>query len=699
MSTQAPTPSPPTGERGTILTHPDVGAPGWSRIAESNERVPELVFPSSIDTYQAMQADPQVHALLSGITLPVRRFEWFVDPAGAPISAAQRLADDLGLPLRRREDDAIERPNDETWDDFVRHALKALAYGFMPFEIVGRIEAGRFRFDRLSERLPHTIREIQVARTGMPTALIQEGGQQGITIPMERVVLFVWERDGSNWYGRSILRPLYQPWLLKDELLRIDLIRHRRNGMGVPIVELAEGASQKQVDAAAQLAEAYRVGDGAGGSTPAGMRLRLVGVEGGTSNPLESIRYHDEAMARAMQEELRQLGSTAHGSRALGESFEATMIVAILQAADWLRGIVNRQAVTKWAEWNGLTKVPRVTFDPDQATADEIALLVREGLLKPDPPLEAWLRRKYGLPQREESAPLPSGPAPPAPSPAGETEAVNAAAAPVPEGLGFQPDVIAASLDRHQEEVEAVVADYIAWLTDQIGEAADEASTLEELEAMVEVEPPPELVDRMAAILASQEAEGAEFARQEAQTQGRSGALRGALGDAQGPGRLARRFLRAAGRRLRNLVTSRAELSTGDGSELFGDIRDLARQEAESARTRIAGDTANAAVVAANQQGRERVWAQDAPDYWLATEVLDASICEECAGIDGTRFDTWDEAEAAYPSGQYHACLGRQRCRGQLVAVYGGPVQAKRSRPPKIGTARRPDGHEQLVIE
>lgn len=61
-----------------------------------------------------------------------------------------------------------------------------------------------------------------------------------------------------------------------------------------------------------------------------------------------------------------------------------------------------------------------------------------------------------------------------------------------------------------------------------------------------------------------------------------------------------------------------------------------------------------------------------------ALEILDGNTCEECAAVDGKQYATLDDAREDYPGigGGYVACLGRERCRGSLVIVYGDEAPA-----------------------
>src|SRR5579875_1482481 len=55
---------------------------------------------------------------------------------------------------------------------------------------------------------------------------------------------------------------------------------------------------------------------------------------------------------------------------------------------------------------------------------------------------------------------------------------------------------------------------------------------------------------------------------------------------------------------------------------------------------------------------------------YYASELLDKATCGPCSQIDGTEYDTLDQAKADYPNGGYKDCAGGDRCRGSIVAVW-----------------------------
>lgn len=54
----------------------------------------------------------------------------------------------------------------------------------------------------------------------------------------------------------------------------------------------------------------------------------------------------------------------------------------------------------------------------------------------------------------------------------------------------------------------------------------------------------------------------------------------------------------------------------------------------------------------------------------VASEILDGRTCGPCRSVDGKRFGSFEEARKAYPAG-YVDCLGRARCRGVCVYLFG----------------------------
>lgn len=76
------------------------------------------------------------------------------------------------------------------------------------------------------------------------------------------------------------------------------------------------------------------------------------------------------------------------------------------------------------------------------------------------------------------------------------------------------------------------------------------------------------------------------------------------------------------------------------------------------------------AVTAAQNQGRFAALDTAPPATYYASEVLDANTCRPCSRVDGTRYEDLVAAKEDYPLGGYRNCLGAERCRGTIIAVW-----------------------------
>lgn len=78
------------------------------------------------------------------------------------------------------------------------------------------------------------------------------------------------------------------------------------------------------------------------------------------------------------------------------------------------------------------------------------------------------------------------------------------------------------------------------------------------------------------------------------------------------------------------------------------------------------------AITQAQRAGRVATFASAPVPAYYASEVLDANTCKYCRAVHGRWLgnDLYGEVAATYPTGGYVDCLGKQRCRGQIVGVW-----------------------------
>lgn len=114
--------------------------------------------------------------------------------------------------------------------------------------------------------------------------------------------------------------------------------------------------------------------------------------------------------------------------------------------------------------------------------------------------------------------------------------------------------------------------------------------------------------------------------------------------------------------------TAAQALGTGDGAHVAGVVDTYLKGLTD----RFVRDQLGGAISHAQHIGRMATLSgYDGPVDFYASELADTNACAPCKSIDGKRFETADEADAAYGGGKYVGCAGGARCRGQLIAVFG----------------------------
>lgn len=695
--------SAPTSEIGSTTGYggPDYGYAGavpWQAFIQTGEYAPDLKWPQSIKVFDRMRTDAQIKGLYLGSVLPIRRFRWPLDPSNARPEVVEALAKDLNMPIKGQDEyHPGRRRNAFSFGDHLTDLLLALVYGFFYFEPVGTIGTdGKWHLTKLAPRHPRTIGQIFAQPSGELIKVRQLFGIQNEDIPANRLVTYVWEQEAGSWVGTSMLRACYRSWLSKDELMRVDVTKHQRNGLGLPVGEAPPGGMQAEIDAMQQIASEARSGETAGVGIPNGAKLTLQGVQGQLPDTVASMNFHNEEMARSFLMMFMLLGQTKSGSRALGSDFLDFFGFAQEAIADWVVDTFTEQVIEYWVDINYGPDEPAPQLSYERAggedlAAQDLALLIQTGALQVDETIENQIRRRYGfLPVDPANPPKPSAPEPSAPEPAvavqataGEKRRRVAAAADESLSLPDRPlrrqpyaQEVQAKVDYElmdaqvQGRIDELVGKVKALQEGQITElAAAIESADNDLVKLAQIEAAPVFSDVLEEAMLEMAAQGIEQAVGEAERQGITAKVpdldtAGLTSRANAVDTLLSRSLsEAAGRKALSLTSESGAITASEvGSQVMDYLLGLSDDYLQQ---QLSGAT-----VQAMNTGRKAVFAENPPKYLYASELLDENACEECTAVDGTEYDSLEDAEADYPTGGYADCLGGPRCRGTLVAVH-----------------------------
>ena len=424
--------------------NPLTGRPApWKDFVDENETVPDLMWPTSVVTFDKMRTDAQIAGLYSAVAYGIQQLRFVLDSNGARPKMVQEISEDLNVPIMGSEQNARRRMKKRfAHQKHVSQALLSLLYGHMYFEQVGEIRDGLWRLRKLAARMPQTISRITVADDGGLVAIHQ--GNTGALmsnpgIPVDRLVGFIFAQEGYSWIGRSMLRDIYREWLIKDRLMRVDAINHERAG-GVPFGVGSPEMTPSELDAFHEQMQLFKIGDTSGGAVPYGADIKI--AKGTGSDVMGSIQAHNEAMARRfllMVASLAQ-GSSHVGSYALGEVFQDFFVLGQKAICQWYCDVMNEHVIEDWVDWNygeeeELAPVLRWEGEDDVLGIEQLGVLVDKNIVTVDAELEDWIRYRKRLPKKTEPRPSPAELSAPAGVP-GKAPSSQSAPAPEEDGSG-----------------------------------------------------------------------------------------------------------------------------------------------------------------------------------------------------------------------------------------------------------------------
>jgi len=396
-----------TSEVGTV------GTQIYGGYITGEEFNAELRESTAVDTFDKMiRTDAQVKATIQLMALPLRSASWDVEPASE---------DTADVEIRDEVHDQLFQNDNFTWDSIIRNILYYLVYGFYVFEKVWTNKDGKYRLSNLAPRKPKTITKWIQDVNGKLSDVEQssqfpDGKYRTVQIPNDKLLIFTNEQEGNNWRGISVLRTIYKNWKAKDMLVRLDVMKHERFGMGVPMVTLPEG-EQKEGDlqAAIDVCETFRAHEKGYVIKPSNFEFEVLDMKAQTTtNVIESIKYHDTEITSNILAQFLSLGKTETGSRALGGSLQDTFYNALQSVARYITDVMNggmegRRLVKDIVDYNFAnveaypkivcSKIANIDYSALSAT---LKTLTDGKIIRPSFNLEKWISKEMNLPEPEE---------------------------------------------------------------------------------------------------------------------------------------------------------------------------------------------------------------------------------------------------------------------------------------------------------
>lgn len=369
----------------------------WTR----DEKVSELRDQVGIRTYYDMKrSDGTVRGMLRTLKTPIQSAHWYIKPASdAPID--MKIAEFV-------EDNLFNRLN-VPWNRVIEDALIMCEYGFSSLEKVWDIgQDGKIYLKKLAPRHPLDIREWLYDENGGPRSLVMEGnevnGFNEVTIPIDKLAVFVLEQEGGDMRGISVLRSAYKHFYYKNTLYAIDAIQKERHGIGVPIITLPMGFTKEDREIADELGRNLRVNERAHITIPANWVVAFAKLEGQPVDCLKSIDHHDKKIMSNVL--VPFLDDSNSDTESMDMFFKSTRYIAQTISDTFNHHVIRQLKDMNFAE-GGYPKLSarRIGEWTDLRTwSFAMRNFVGAGMIRPDDTLEEFTREAADCPPMDKTS-------------------------------------------------------------------------------------------------------------------------------------------------------------------------------------------------------------------------------------------------------------------------------------------------------
>lgn len=416
----------------------------------NEEFLPQLHGQRGRQVYRQMRDnDATIASVLFMVEMLIRSVEWRVEvPEDDDLAAEGRDMDpeEAQALLESILFDDMET----TWDDFISEVLSFLVFGWSYFEVTYKRRIGPFETDpsrfsnftdgligirKIALRPQETLWRWDIDENGNVMGMEQQPPNGGniVNIPIDKALLFRAAPNKSSPEGRSILRGAYRSWYHKQNIENIEAIAIERELAGLPIAYIpasvinkaagGDSASKAVLDSYEALVKNIKNNEQGGAVLPSDTwtdsdgrpsgsnkyRLELLTSGGQRAiNTNEIIRRYANDIARTVLAQFVQLGNEGRGSFALSKDQSAMFLQALEGWLEMISTVLNRCLIPRVWRMNNLSPNSMPFIAPGPVAPENLEELgtflermSRAGApLFPDDDLEADLRDKAGLPQR-----------------------------------------------------------------------------------------------------------------------------------------------------------------------------------------------------------------------------------------------------------------------------------------------------------
>jgi hypothetical protein len=648
------------------------GATAFGGALSEDEYNADLRGSAGRTIYDKMRrSDARVKFALAVCELPIRAASWNIEPASEDkrdLEIAEALeANIFNMTI--------------TWDSFLHHVMLMHPFGFSIFEKVWEIVDGQVRYRKLAPRLPRTLSQWQLDETGGLRGIKQfawrSNSYQYIEIPVEKLLVFTNEKEGSNFEGVSILRSAYKHWYYKDNLYRIDGIAAERHAVGVPKFKTPAKPDKDAADAIDAMGQRLYAQEQMYIRLGEGYDMTIEGLTGQIRDISPSISHHDKKISEAVLADFVDLGGGDAGSWALSKDKSSFFLMALKATATNICDTFNAYAVKPWVDYNyaDVAEYPKLKCGNLETRevvnfAQAVTNLLNSGGITGGAEIDEALRDMLNLPQKPEPTPVTQN----------EKNAWH--------GSEFKRELTLAeknvAFSEIKDRLNSAEADIIRNASevqkrqiDKLVEIAAKIIEGKKIERLDDIDIPfrADMADAISATLKDLYQYGRKQVKAELVKQSKMAETPIEADDID----LIMEFLKTRAKAGANILAAKLKTTLTfealnqirqgvfDKALLFKALADLSDREIKSLASYSVSEAFNFGRSAEAEKHKDTI---KRVQY---SAILDEDTCSVCDKLDGEEWDYDDPDTAKYARGNPD-CLGGNRCRCLLVYVYNSEV-------------------------
>lgn len=372
------------------------------------------------------RSEAQVAMLLNAVMNPIKAAAWefeAADPTFVPDAETHKKF------VEYNAKDCID------WETHLHEALTMLTFGYSIFECIHSVVFNHPKFGTfnglkaLAFRSQKTIEKWVVdPATGELQTVVQwaqgdlvTGRSALMDMPAEHLVIFTNQKEGDNYEGISVLRPMYGAWYRKNLYLKIAAIGMEKGAIGTPVGTPPAGKLIKaDFEEFKKTLQNFTANESAYIIKPQGWEIEIKENNFDPAKVKEMILLENTEMVNSLVANFLSLGTSGGGgSYALGTDLSDFFLSGIQCYANIIAGVWNRKIIPNLIKLNygeqveyPKLKVTQINDKAGKELAEIVKSFVDSKVIKPDTPLEDYTRKVYKLPKADPTTARAADPAP-----------------------------------------------------------------------------------------------------------------------------------------------------------------------------------------------------------------------------------------------------------------------------------------------